>query len=304
MASPGASDIAFVICVERGRFFNEALLLVESLRTWGGALAQAPVHAVCPRPDEAPDQAGVAALRELGAEYSEAALAHELGEPSNADKISACAFAERELDHERLVFVDSDTLLLGEPDALLGGDWVAAARPVDRRIAGSRGKGKNEPFWQRMYEALGVRSEPFVKTGVGGLRIRAYWNTGLLAVRRDAGLFGAWENAFRVMLERGIVHRRFPYFTEQMSWAPVVADLHDRVLILPSSYNYALRHRGALEPEARELDLHEIVHLHYRLAFHVPNALERVHPPFDPGSERYAWLAERLPVEPVRDEAD
>ena len=33
------------------------------------------------------------------------------------------------------------------------------------------------------------------------------------------------------------------------------------------------------------------------------DALARVDPPFDPASDRYAWLAERLPLEPtVEDE--
>ena len=34
---------------------------------------------------------------------------------------------------------------------------------VDRRIAGSRGKGKGEPYWRKMYEALGVENRPFVQ---------------------------------------------------------------------------------------------------------------------------------------------
>ena len=36
-------------------------------------------------------------------------------------------------------------------------------RPVDRRIAGSRGKGKGEPYWQKMYAELGVKGRPFVR---------------------------------------------------------------------------------------------------------------------------------------------
>jgi hypothetical protein len=185
----------------------------------------------------------------------------------------------------------------------LGGDGVAPARPVDRRIAGSRGKGKNEPYWRRMYEALGVTEEPFVETAVGQMHIRAYFNSGLLAARRSAGLFGAWERALMTLYDRDLVYHRMPQFMDQLSWAGVTANHHDRMLILPPAYNYPLRQRGGLDDEARDLDLAEIVHLHYRLFFHLPEPLAAVSPPFDRGSDQYAWLDERLPIEPIVDEA-
>ena len=89
---------------------------------------------------------------------------------------------------------------------------------------------------------------------------------------------------------------------DQLSWAAVTADVHDRVRILSDAYNYPLRHRASLVPEAVELDLPELVHLHYRLWFHMPDALPKVNPPFDPASDRYRWLAERLPLEPIVEE--
>lgn len=293
------SDIGFVICIKGGRLESEALLLAESLRAWGGGLAEAPLYAISPRPGEEPDDDAVGRLRELGATYLAEPIGADFEGVLPADKVAVAAFAERALDHQTLAFVDSDTVFLNEPSELVEGDWLAAARPVDRRIAGSRGKGKNEPYWQRMYEALGVRGRPFVETTVGQMPIRAYWNTGLLAVRRETGLFAAWENALATLFEREVVHRRMPFFMDQLAWAAVIADLHDRVRVLSHAYNYPLRHRGALVAEARELDLDEIVHLHYRLLFHVPGALEAANPPFTVGSDRYAWLAERLPVEPI-----
>jgi hypothetical protein len=298
------SDLAFLMCVERGRLETEAVLLCESLRRWGGAAAEAPVYAFSPRPDHQPASETVAGLDRLGATHVTESLVPDLpGGLPTFNKVFVSAWAERELEHETLVFTDTDTILVGEPGELLEGDWVAAARPVDRRIAGSRGKGKNEPFWQRMYEALGVRSEPFVETAVGKMRIRAYWNSGLVAVRRHAGLFGAWERALKTLYDRDIVYHRMPQFMDQLSWAAVTADSHDRVRILADAYNYPLRQRGGLDDHARDLDLTDIVHLHYRLFFHLPDPLGAVSPPFDPGSEPYAWLAERLPIEPIVDEA-
>ena len=296
-------DLAFLICVEHGRLEEESVLLAESVRQWAGEAAQAPIYAVAPRPNKRPEQGTVERLQALGATYVDEPLEGLYEEWPTFNKVFVSAWAERELDHATLVFVDTDSVVLAEPTELLEGDWVAAVRPVDRRIAGSRGKGKNEPYWQRMYEALGVTEEPFVETAVGGTRIRAYWNSGLVAVKREAGLFTAWKEGLERLFAAEVVYHRMPQFMDQLSLAAVTANVHDRVRILSHVYNYPLRQRGGLPDASRDLDLSEIVHLHYRLFFHLADPLGAVAPPFDPASPQHAWLAERLPIEPIVDEA-
>jgi hypothetical protein len=303
-AAASPQPVAFLICVEHGRLESEAVLLMESLREWGGALADAPVYAFAPRPGLQPEPATTERLRSLGATVVDEPLVDRFAEIPTFNKVSVSAWAERNLGHEFLVFTDTDTVFLGEPAELAGGDWVAAVRPVDRRIAGSKGKGRNEPFWRKMYAELGVTEEPFTETTVGQMRIRAYWNTGLIAVRRSAGLFTAWEEALGRLFDAEIVQKRWPQFMDQLSWAGVTANLHERVRMLSDAYNYPLRHRQALVPAARDLDLAEIVHLHYRLWFHMPDSLGQADPPFDPTSDRYRWLAGRLPIEPIVDPTD
>ena len=130
------------------------------------------------------------------------------------------------------------------------------------------------------------------------MKIRAYWNSGLIAVRRSAGLFAAWERALHRLYDAELVDDRWPQFMDQISWAMVATDVHDRVRILSDAYNYPLRHRPSLPAEMMELELGEIVHLHYRLWFHIPGALEKVEPPLDPAGDRYRWLESRLPLPP------
>ena len=60
---------AFLICVEHGRLESEAILLVESLRQFGGAYAQAPIYAFAPRPDFQPEAATVERLEGLGVTF-------------------------------------------------------------------------------------------------------------------------------------------------------------------------------------------------------------------------------------------
>ena len=61
MSQPGHLP-AFLLCVEHGRLEGEAILLVESLREWGGRYADSPVYAFAPRPDFRPERATVERL--------------------------------------------------------------------------------------------------------------------------------------------------------------------------------------------------------------------------------------------------
>ena len=103
---------------------------------------------------------------------------------------------------------------------------------------------------RRCTPSSGSRAGRSSETTVGQMQIRAYWNSGLIAARRSAGLFAAWERALQRLFDAEIVQKRWPQFMDQLSWAGVTADVHDRVRILSDAYNYPLRHRPALAPAA------------------------------------------------------
>jgi hypothetical protein len=295
----------FLLCVEAGRLEPQSLLCVESLRVWGGALASAPVYAFSPRPDHAPAPATVSALAELDVVHVDEPLNPAHGDLPHTNKAYCCGWAERELDHHTLVFVDSDTAFLGEPAELAAGDWDAAVRPVGETNAGSTGEGhRNEAAWEDVYAELGVQARPFVETVVTRERIRGYFNAGLVAARRDAGVMSAWEDAIERLFDSQVVDRRrkFRSQLDQLALAGVLADRFDRVRLLPDTYNYPLPKRILLPEPMRELALDELVHVHGHRWLHLPGLLGELSPRLDPSGERYRWLDERLPLEPTIDE--
>jgi hypothetical protein len=298
----------FLLCVERGPLESQTLLCVESLREWGGELANAPVYTFAPRPGREPADATLERLGELGAMHVREPLNAAHPELPHCNKVYASAWAERELDDEILVFVDSDTVFLDEPALLASGDWVAAARPVGQTNAGSTGEGhRNESAWQALYEELGVEARPFLESNVEGERIRAYFNAGLVGVRRDSGLLGGWRAALdRLMasdfIERQGGRKQLRNQLDQLALAGVLADRFEEMQILPVTYNYPLPKRILQPPEMQALDLDDLVHLHGHRWLHLPGFLREVHPPLDEGSARYRWLDERLPLEPTIDE--
>jgi len=201
-------SVAFLLCVERGPLESQALLCVESLRTWGGELAGSPVYAFAPRPGSEPTRRTIDALTGLDATYVDDPLNPDLGDLPHANKVFVTAWAEAEVDEDVLVFTDSDTVFLAPPVELAAGDWDAAVRPVGAVNKGSTGEGhRNERDWQALYEALGVTARPFVETVVTRERIRAYFNAGLVALRNGTGLPTAWRDATLTLLDSSLARR-------------------------------------------------------------------------------------------------
>ena len=296
-------SMAFLLCVERGPLEAQSRLCVSSLREFGGAHADAPVYAFAPRPGLGPAPETRDALAGLGVELVDEPLNQRHSEHPTWNKVYVSAWAERELDHQTLVFTDSDCVFMNEPSDLASGEWNAAAKPVGVARAASRGPGDGEAeeWWQRLYATVGVSSEPYVTTAVDRVRVRAYWNAGLLATRRAAGLFAAWEAAHERLVDAGCIHPK-PELMDQMSWAAALADRHFELWELPDSYNYPLPQRARLPGGASELELDELVHVHLHRWAHVERFLAELEPPLG-DSARRRWLDERLPLEPVRDES-
>jgi hypothetical protein len=297
-------SLAFVCCVERGALESQALLLVRSLRRFGGRFRDAPVHTFAPRRGREPRAGVVAELAEMGAVHHEEILNRDLPSYAYANKIFACARAEEMLAEDVLVFLDTDTLMTGEPadlDLPAGIDF--AALPVANARMGSQGPAdRNEPYWRGVYQLCGIDSEPFVHAVIDGRRIRAYFNSGLVAVRRSAGLFGRWrDDLLRLLRAR---HTEGPPGLAGMDEVALAATLgraFARGRVLDLRYNYPLQRveRHLLPAPWREARLEELVHVHYRFWFHLPGYLRRLDPPLDPDGAVFRWLEPRLPLEPV-----
>ena len=297
-------SVAFLLCVERGRLESQTLLCVESLREFGGGLADVPVHAFAPRPGHEPAKETLDALAGYGVNYVAEPLNTQVGDLPHTNKVFVSAWAEENVDAEVLVFTDSDTVFLGEPAELRAGDWDAAARPVGAVNKGSTGPGhRNEDDWQTLYDVLDVSARPFVETVVGRERVRAYFNAGLVALRRATGRGVAWRDATLRLLDSSVAARPpMRRQIDQLALAGVLADRMDRVKVLPDTYSYPLPKRIKLPAEMQALDLPDLVHVHGHRWLHKPGLLDEVHPPLDAASAPYRWLSERLPLEPTIDE--
>ena len=123
-----------------------------------------------------------------------------------ANKVFAAAWVERNAAEDVLVFVDSDSFFTQEPRALeLTDGSVAAVRPVNAKNIGTTGPDDPaDAFWAAVHARFGTQPSPTVRTTVSAEEIHGYWNAGLVATRREAGLMRRWQTVLVGLLRWGI----------------------------------------------------------------------------------------------------
>jgi hypothetical protein len=300
--------VAFIACAERGTLEQQALLLSRSLRRYGGRYARAPFYTFQPRRGTEVSRETLTTLNSLGVEHVTERLNTDYEDCPYANKVFASAWAEENLTEDVLVFTDSDTVFVAEPAELdLPRGTDAAARPVNNQRLGSTGAGDtNEDYWKKLYEICGVEDEPFVRAAIDGQSIRAYFNSGLVAVRRSTRLFRRWrDNFLRLMREEHFHAAAGVAGMDEFSLAATLGSAFGSVRILDVRYNYPLQfvERQMLGSPLGESQLEELVHVHYRFGFNVPGYLRLLRPPLDPSSEIARWLEQHLPLKPVLDDS-
>jgi hypothetical protein len=284
--------------VERGKLEAQTILLCRSIRQFGGVYRDAPIYAFQPRRGREAGKSTLAALRALGVVISAVPLNADVSEKGTLNKIFVSSHAEGVLDEPRLVFMDSDTVVIAEPaDLDLPPGVDVAVRPADSTRLNSVGPGDPmEAYWRRVFHDHPMDEVPFVSTELGR-RVRAYFSAGLIAVRREAGLFREWEDRFRYLVSRGIVLEGALGRMDEVALIATVVPRFDRARLLDHRYNYLIFKRPTMIPLLRGLPLHELVHLHYRSAFYAPGFLKSVRPPFDPECPIFQWLERHLPLD-------
>jgi len=277
VSSRAPSDrVTFVICTEPGPLERKSVMLVKTLRRFGGRFASCPVLSYSPREGRAPGDDTLDFFGRAGVQPVVAPLNRDFPEYGFANKVFACAHAERERPSDRFVFLDSDTFVLREPAALLADrDDVARLRPVEKRLAGSTGSDENAAYWRSLFEEAGVASPVLVETTLTGERIFGYWNAGVVSGPGRAGFFRHWLDTFRTLIEKDLVHPDGMTFMDQIALALTAhADAY-RVRELPPRYNVpvdAHLRAGGEEPEGSPGERHgcppdEVVIAHYHKIF-------------------------------------
>ena len=264
--------LVFAFLVEPGPYEIGAILLADSIRTYGGGFAGAPIWVMVPWSVENLSGATRERLAELGVRLVPVETDAEAKDFPFAVKVAASAKVEKEAagKYEVLALLNHDTLVLQEPkDLLLTESCALACVPVHHKLIGSAFDEPLDEFWTLVYEKCSVPADrvfPMV-TPVDGVAIKPYFNAGLLAVRPERGLLRAWrDNFFGHYRDEDIAKfyerdQRYTIFIHQAILAgTMLSELtRDEISVLPPSYNYPLHLHGATASEKRAAVLNDLV---------------------------------------------
>ena len=277
-------DVGFVACIERGELERQALLLFESIRSYAGCFRDCAIYALSPRAGYGISKNARRRLEELGVNYIDAVLNTECLEYGPANRVAAGAYIEEKHQHELLVILDSDTLFLREPNAiLLRRDVDVAVRPEAFKGMGT--DGPTDPFdgyWRDLCRCCGVDYEqiPWTESFADRQRIKAYYNAGLVVVRGKLGILQRCADFFFASVRQQLVpypqDRRIRsgagwvdpgtgrmWGSEQATLSLAIWSSTRQVQELEPTYNYSLIVHNYVKPELRDRIFPHLVHVHY-----------------------------------------
>jgi hypothetical protein len=249
----------------------KAELLIDSLRTFGGAMRECPVWLFEADPEGAP----CADLAGNGVEVYPLEVPESVRANWFAGKVCACARAEEMAGPEvhSLVWLAPDCLILQPPLLLnLGPDCAAAVRPVHHKNVGLAADEPLDPFWQGVYQAVGVPDIGVtVESFVDGERLRAYYNSHVLSVRPAQGIFRRWFQLFEALLgdqafqEAACQDVPHQVFLHQAALSAVLAQElpPESLRLLPPQYSYPYNLHGQVPAERQAQALNDLVCIAY-----------------------------------------
>lgn len=251
-----AMKYSFVFICQQGELEIKSLLLAASLKRF--LRCDHELVAALPQPESRWGKPADATLHLLASlEVRQALITNPVDEGYPIGNKLACLSIETTAD--KIFFLDSDILCLREFSHLFRFEQAFNAKPADLRTFGS------EPGeWGRVYAALGLDlpTVPVLAT-VGNQSMPPYFNAGMVAVRRDAGLGEVWADCARAIDANPAIGNKRPWL-DQITLPVAVARLGLEVDCLDERFNYPAH----LKPLDRQ-------NLPYFCHYHSPDMLRR-----------------------------
>jgi hypothetical protein len=300
MSDTVAAQSVFLTMVCSGGDRLRARLLIDSIRSFGGALSHAPIWLF----EADPAQAPCASLEGAGIQVFPLNVPDALRRYALGEKVYACAQAEAmAAGIQSLIWADPGVLFIQPPQLYdLGASFDAAVRPVHIKNVGLLATQPLDGYWQKVYQTVGVQdSSVTVDSFVDAQRLRAYFNSHAFAVNPVASLLGQWLECFERLLGDQAFQsaccqdERHQIFLHQAVLSALIATRFDsrRVRILPPAYNYPYNLHASISPERRAQALNDLVCVAYEGRSLDPEAMSDI----DVHEPLRSWLLARVPSE-------
>jgi hypothetical protein len=284
----------FLTSIRSARGKACARILIDSIRTFGGALRDCPIWVFETNPQKASCQDFASdSVQVIPLNMPDTVHDYIFG-----DKVYACAQAEAMATPEvqSLVWIDPTCVVVNPPLLFdLGAAFDAAVRPVHIRNVGLLATDPLDEFWQKIYATVGVNDiASTVESLADGQRLRAYFNSHGFAINPKKGLLHRWFPLFEKLVcdqefqARACADERHQIFLFQAILSALLATSLDpkRICILPPTYNYPYNLQSSLPLERRAQSLNDLVCFTYEERSIDPSEMKDI----QIGEPLRAWL--------------
>lgn len=228
---PPLAGLTITCCIEFGRLEEQTILMVRSLRKFGGTLADVPVIAVIGRRGAPLRDQTRRELDRLGVRVVRAASSDNPAPWLNYfNKIAAVTTADRLAETDQVAWFDSDIFVREEPTGLvLLDEEELAVRCHFLPPAVFEGDDRNVNFWERICALFDVTfaDVPWVEGTEGFPRQKLSFNSGVFTWRRGSGFAQLYADGVKRLLGGRIAQRTGEFFTvDQVVFTPLIV-AHD-----------------------------------------------------------------------------
>ena len=290
------ADLAIVICTESGELEKYSKLLVSSLRKFGGKFRKTPVFSFQPR-------AGLQISKETETFFKRNRVNHVIRSLNEsyteyplANKPFTCAYAENTLRYKYLLFLDSDVIILNEPNFINHLEvHEIMMRPVDSKNIGvSSSEFDSNHYWATLYAKLGIeKTDKRVVSTVDGYEILPYYNSGHILVKRSKSIFSQWKVNFDIIMKEELKPANNIFFVEQSVLAATIVQMNLSLKEFSNDYNYPIHMQDRAMPEGNKIrDIDNVISIHYHKLFNseLNNSVETI---FD-NSNKGKWILNQI----------
>ncbi len=223
-------------------------MLVNSIRTWGGAYRNCPIYVVIVDPDVSGFK-----IRDKGVTFVEHLLNDTIKNYPFACKAFAAAKVEEMTSGKvsTLIWLDPETMILGSPKEYDLKEGVAAAvAPVTFINTGQPPDQPLDAYWGPIYKRCDLDpAQAFTVETFGDCKkVRCWLNCGMFSVRPERGLLREWAVVLKELIENqeyqksAITDGIHKTFLHQAVISTLIAARLQRneIHMLPKGYNYPL----------------------------------------------------------------
>ncbi len=298
MGNPKNDKIVFFTLVYSAQQMRRAGLLIDGIRSFGGALKDCPIWLFQANPE----------VKLYASLESKDVKIIPLNTPATtksylfARKVYAFAKAEELAapETQSLIWLIPECLIVKPPMLFeLGQSFDAAVRPVHIKNVGLLATEPLDDFWKKIYDVAGVSDiKSTVESFVDIKRIRAYFNSAALSVNPSKGLFRRWFECFVALVcdqefqLSSCQDKLHQIFLHQAILSTLLVTMlePERTRILPPDYGYPYNLHQSVPPERRARVLNDLVCVIYEERPMDPNRIDdiEIHEPLRTFLAKYA----------------